>query len=190
LYYLNKNNTDCQKLYYKQVIEKSKNKIKATWHIINIDKGTTKQKSVIKKIHCNNRLVTKQAEIAELLNNYFIKTADLTNTDNINDIHPFIENLMQYLKSYYKDCFTSITWEYVSTGEIEAIINSLRNSSSAGYDEITTRLLKKISRYIVSPLTYICNSSLRTGVFPNRLKYASVTPIYKKGDTHLTLCGT
>jgi hypothetical protein len=31
-------------------------------------------------------------------------------------------------------------------------------------------------------LTYICNAVLSTGVFPDRLKYAIVKPIFKKGN--------
>jgi hypothetical protein len=33
-----------------------------------------------------------------MLNNHFISMADLTKTDNIIDIQPFIEKSMQYLK--------------------------------------------------------------------------------------------
>jgi hypothetical protein len=36
--------------------------------------------------------------------------------------------------------------------------------------------------FIISPLTYICNESLSFGVFPERLKYAIIKPVYKKGD--------
>ena len=35
--------------------------------------------------------------------------------------------------------------------------------------------------YIVAPLTYIFNSSLEMGEFPDALKTAKVTPLYKKG---------
>jgi hypothetical protein len=34
----------------------------------------------------------------------------------------------------------------------------------------------------LSPLTYICNAILNTGTFPDRLKYAIIKPIFKKGD--------
>jgi hypothetical protein len=32
------------------------------------------------------------------------------------------------------------------------------------------------------PLSYICNYSLHTGIFPNRLKIAVVKSLHKKGD--------
>jgi hypothetical protein len=35
---------------------------------------------------------------------------------------------------------------------------------------------------MISPLTYICNAILSTGVSPNRLKYAIVKPVFKKGN--------
>ena len=36
--------------------------------------------------------------------------------------------------------------------------------------------------HISFPLTYISNKNLFTGVFPDRLKYASVRPLFKKGN--------
>jgi sarcosine oxidase/L-pipecolate oxidase len=34
----------------------------------------------------------------------------------------------------------------------------------------------------MSPLTYICNAILNSGIFPDRLKYTIIKPIFKKGD--------
>ncbi len=36
--------------------------------------------------------------------------------------------------------------------------------------------------FISSPLTYIYNKSLELGIFPSRLKYSTVKPIFKTGD--------
>jgi len=48
------------------------------------------------------------------------------------------------------------------------------------------RILKLSAPYILSPLTYIYNSILNTGMFPDRLKYASINPITKKrGDNQI-----
>jgi hypothetical protein len=41
--------------------------------------------------------------------------------------------------------------------------------------------LEVSSPFISSPLTYICNK-LSSGIFPCRLKYAVVVPLFKKGD--------
>ena len=71
----------------------------------------------------------------------------------------------------------------LSTYEIEKLIISLRTTNATGYDEIFNRLLKLSSPYIISPLTHICNAALNFGVFPDRLKYAIVKPIHKKGNT-------
>jgi len=69
-----------------------------------------------------------------------------------------------------------------STHEIISMINSLKTKNSFGYDEISPKILKISANYISSPLTYICNRVFSTGVFPDRLKYTTVTPIFKKGN--------
>ena len=50
-----------------------------------------------------------------------------------------------------------------------------------GYDDISNRIIKLTAPFIISPLTYICNAVLSNGCFPDRLKYAVVKPIFKKG---------
>jgi hypothetical protein len=57
---------------------------------------------------------------------------------------------------------------------------SFKSSNSFGYDEVPTKLLKLCSHFISSPLNYIYNRTLFTGVFPNRLKYAIIRPIFRK----------
>ena len=49
-------------------------------------------------------------------------------------------------------------------------------------NEITSRILKLSAPYVLSPLTYIFNKVLSTGVFPERLKCLEVRPLLKKGD--------
>jgi hypothetical protein len=66
--------------------------------------------------------------------------------------------------------------------EIEKIINSLKCKNSYGYDEISSRILKASTHYVLSPLTYIFNKILSTGIFPDRLKVLEVKSLYKKGD--------
>jgi len=53
---------------------------------------------------------------------------------------------------------------------------------SVRVDEVSNRIIKLTAPFIISPLTYICNAVFSTGVFPDRLKYAEVKPIFKKGN--------
>ena len=53
---------------------------------------------------------------------------------------------------------------------------------ASGYDCLSTRLIRDASNFISTPLCHIFNMSLQEGKFPNALKIAKVTPIYKKGS--------
>jgi len=54
--------------------------------------------------------------------------------------------------------------------------------NSYGYDEISTKVLKISAPLISYPVCYICNKSMRSGIFPARLKYATVKQSLKKGS--------
>ena len=64
--------------------------------------------------------------------------------------------------------------------EILTITRGLKNKSSSGSDGITQNLLKTTIFNILSPLTDIINTTLTTGIFPDKLKLAIVIPIHKK----------
>jgi len=44
------------------------------------------------------------------------------------------------------------------------------------------KILKISLPFIVSPLTYIRNRMLSTGIFPTQLKYSQINPVFKKGN--------
>jgi len=44
------------------------------------------------------------------------------------------------------------------------------------------KILKVSKPFITSPLTYICNKSLSSGIFPSQLKFSEIKPLHKKGD--------
>ena len=62
--------------------------------------------------------------------------------------------------------------------EISKIINSIKCKDSAGYDDISSRILKRSAPNVLSPVIFICNKILSMGVFPE----AEVKPLFKKGD--------
>jgi hypothetical protein len=87
---------------------------------------------------------------------------------------------MSYLYQAFGQSFSKMKLRNATMYEVEKIIRSLKNKNSYGYDEIYTRILKVSAPYVLSPLTYIFNRVLSTGVFPERLKFTQVKPLYKK----------
>ena len=67
--------------------------------------------------------------------------------------------------------------------EIEDIISCLQNGKSTTHFSIPIKLLKLLNPYIFKQLTHIFNHSICIGIFPDRLKYAKVIPIHKKGPS-------
>jgi len=82
----------------------------------------------------------------------------------------------------FKNPFPNINLITTSTRKIENIIKSLKPKNSSGYDGISTKLMKICSPFISSSLAHICNQFISSGIFPDRLKYAIVKPLLKKGD--------
>jgi Notch-like protein len=72
--------------------------------------------------------------------------------------------------------------KYSTIKEIEQSINSLKTKNSFGYGGISTKILKLSASFISSPVNDICNRMLSQSTFPDRLKYATVMPLHKKGD--------
>ena len=58
----------------------------------------------------------------------------------------------------------------------------LANKTSAGYDNVSVNLIKKIIYYIAEPLSALISKSFECGIVPDQLKIARVCPIFKSDD--------
>ena len=70
----------------------------------------------------------------------------------------------------------------VSESQIESEIEELNSKKSPGVDGIPLKILKESTDILKSPLAHLFNASVENMHFPNDLKYANVTPLFKKGD--------
>ena len=73
----------------------------------------------------------------------------------------------------------TIFLDAVTEKEVKIEVGNLNGNKAFGHDEIPPKLVKEISKQIVQPLTHIYNQSLLTGVIPNELNIALVTPVFK-----------
>ena len=164
--------------YFKHKLENSKN-CKDGWKTINELLNKKSKSTIINKIKTENVEVTGDKNIADEFNRYFS-----TIGPKLGDNFPSSEiNPMSYVTpSSQVFNFRNITFE-----DIKNEISKIKNEKSAGLDKISNKLLLAAGETIVNSLTYIFNLSINTGIFPDDMKLAKVTPIYKSGDK--TECG-
>jgi hypothetical protein len=158
------------------------------WSIIKTIINNKKNPNDILMMENDGKITTHHQTIAEVFNNYYVSVADnITNNNPVNNTIGDLNknNLLNYLYSAFQQFVTNIKLKNTTTGDIEKIIKELRSKRSCGFDEITTKILKISSPFILSHLTCIYNRMLSTGTIPYRLKYSEIKPIYKNGDKTL-----
>jgi hypothetical protein len=91
-------------------------------------------------------------------------------------------SFMTYLTNAFESPFPNLNITKTTSREIERIILSLKSSQTHEYDEISNNILKACKSFISEPITFLCDKVLFEGIFPDRLKYATIVPIHKRGD--------
>jgi hypothetical protein len=74
----------------------------------------------------------------------------------------------------------------VTRGELSEVVGSIRGNSAPGWDKIPSKFIKNNIDTLITPLLYIVNLSINSGIFPTPCKVAKVVPIYKSGKNNLT----
>ena len=69
--------------------------------------------------------------------------------------------------------------------EIMNAINNMTDKNSKSLDNISPKFLKKFKNYLITPLCFLFNLSIKEGIFPSQLKKARVVPIFKQGSPRL-----
>jgi len=82
-------------------------------------------------------------------------------------------------KESYVDKIVEIEIIPVTEAEIINIIQSFHFKNCSGYDEFSSRIIRYCVLGIGKPLHHIRNSSLQSGIYPERFKYLIARPIYK-----------
>ena len=133
------------------------------------------------KIQSDIGLIEEPVQIAEEFNKFFKeKVMRLANKICKDNIDP-VEKLRQKLKCRH----LRFDIKCVKEEEVSRIINKLKTKTSRGFDDISSEVLKLGGQIIIPPLTFIINTSITEGVFPDQWKVAKVTPLHKRDDKTL-----
>lgn len=158
-------------------IERSDNKQKTMWKLINNNLGRNIEDSKIRIRH--NDIYLEDFEVSNAFNLYFSSvTGNITKSQSAID-----PNIFNFRTRY--NIPESFFLNPVTTSDVEAAITKLKNSHSSGFDCISNSLLKTIKQYVSIPLAHIINLSYTEGIFPKALKHVKVIPVFKKGSTEL-----
>ena len=143
----------------------------------------------------NGELILKNKEIAYIFNDYFGSIVENLGLDHWDDhsLSPTksadrIENIIKRYKNHpsirnIKANFNSVcifSFQPVCVDDVKTVIQDLKNNKSVG-GEIPIQILKE-SEFTFETLTNCINKSIETGYFPDSLKEANITPIFKKDD--------
>ena len=168
-----------KKKYYEAKFEMAKNDVKATWKLMNELINTKKRKhSLPSSFLLNEKSIDDPVVIANSFCNYF------------NNIGPSLARKIPKTNKSHMDFMSlhnkhSIMVQPVTTEELENICKSFKSSKAPGYDNISMNIIKRSFDIISEPLKFIINLSLDKGIFPDNLKLAKVTPVFKIDDPHL-----
>ena len=138
--------------------------------------------------------VADEKALATLMNNYFVNiTADLDlkpDSKKFYDTAASVYNIKKKFQDHQsilkiKKAFNVMdlfSFHEITEDKIWKEISKLDGSKATPVDDIPAEMLKSTIDAHVSLLTKIINSSIWNGCFPDELKAAEVTPIFKKND--------
>ena len=158
--------------YFDRRFYNAKNSIKKTWGIIN--KSLNRKKTCkISDLKVNNRDVTDVGEICEVLNSHFVSVANNLHSQLsiLDDNDDDLLNIIPFNSS-------SIVMLDTDPMEVSAAITDLKNNANI---KMPTKFIKLFDEILSPILCDLFNECLQSGIFPNPLKKASITPIFKAG---------
>ena len=82
------------------------------------------------------------------------------------------------MNTSHKFSFTEI-----ETDDVDKEIRSLNSKKSVTQNDIPAKILKKCESSTAPVLQKLFNKILRTGNFPDKLKLADITPVFKKNNS-------
>ena len=163
--------------HYTKLISKYKNDSKKTWQVLKEITGKMKlnRNNFPKMIKAINKNLHNEKEIAREFNHFFTTIGP--------KLAAKIPKVKKSFKNYLTPVDTEIENNELTFGEFEKAFKSLQRNKAAGIDDINSNVVLDNFNGLQKPLFKIFKKSVEKGVFPDKLKIAKVTPIFKAGDS-------
>ena len=80
------------------------------------------------------------------------------------------------------DIDNNFDFQNITAERVEKSINTININKATGADNIPAKVVSQCKVTVAQQLSSLINLYINTGVFPDSLKVAEVTPIHKKND--------
>ena len=170
---------NAKKNYYRDKIKLFENDIQNTWKIM---------KEVIGKKICNNETLPKHLIVDKIEINDAKSIAEKFSKIFVNIGPNLADKIPQCdltFKSYLPTINTTLNETMLSEDEFEEAFKWLKRNKAPGHDGLDVNIITSVYELIKKPLLKIFNESINLGIFPENMKIAKVTPIFKSGKKEL-----
>jgi hypothetical protein len=165
-----------KKSYYINLLEKHKQNSKHTWEIVREITGSKKSKtnSLPNALKINDEIIYDQRLLADKMNTYFISVGK--NLSKIIRLEPKTNITFDFPLVSCLDSFK------LSFDEFDKAFQMLKSNKAIGHDDISGNVVINSYETIKDVLYKVFKCSIDQGIFPDQLKIAKVTPIFKGGE--------
>ena len=163
-----------KQLYYNNAFSSSSNNPTKMWKNINNLLNNERAAPPASLRLADGSTTSNQLHVANSFNEYFTSIAS-----NLHNNLPHFDNPRQF--DDFPSVASSIFLSRADHIEVANVINSFENKNNTIHD-LPFKMLKSIAFHISPILENIFNAIITKGIYPDCLKNANVTPLFKNGD--------
>ncbi len=153
-----------------------------------VDESKGSESIILKE---DGHVVSDARDVANIFNEFFTNIAkDMSEPDDI-DMNGPLENIVckydnhtsiNEIRIRHNDENASFNFHAVTQTELLNKMMKIKTRKSCGYDDMPPRLVKLGAPVLSYSLLPIVNMSMECNVFPQDLKHAEISPLFKKED--------
>ena len=170
--------------YFNNIDIKSVSDTKKFWKTIKpyfSNKGLNSNKIFLSE---KGRLIKDPVAIATTMNDYFVNITETIGLNQFDHLSNLFENHASIIriKSNLDNVSDKFDFKKVHEEEVKPEIMNLNSKKATCQGAIPAKILKQFCDSYLPIITKIINESITEETFPNELKLAEVTPVFKKLD--------
>ena len=177
------------KNYFSKKCEKADRNFWATIKPFLTDKKFKGNNTII--LNENDKTVTDSCEVAEIFNKYFVSIASeigppdpIISADDAISTHQNHPSVIK-IREKHSELYNSFSFHAVNPEEIMVYMKQFNIKKATGYDNIPGKIIRLAHKELSVPFANLINTSLSRNIFPDVMKCAEVSPIFKKDDNLL-----